>query len=80
MQPSEAHRRLTAILARDFQIDPDRATPDAHLRADLGFDSLTLTDLAFLVQSDLGFKASAEDFRDVRTVADLSAVIARHAR
>lgn len=78
MSPPDVFDRLRALLVADFEVDADRVVPSAHLRADLGFDSLTLTDLAFMVQSDFSFKATAEAFRDVRTVGDLAEVIRRH--
>lgn len=70
--------RLVVLLPEAFDVQSSKVEPGAHLRADLGFDSLTLTDLAFVVQGDFGFKARAEDFRDVRTVGDLAQVIAGH--
>ena len=79
MSSAQIMERLRGILVAEFQASPEAVVPEAHLRADLGFDSLTLTDLAFLVQGDFGFKATAADFRDVRTVGDLAEVIARHA-
>ena len=78
MSDAEILERLQATLVEEFQAAPEAVVPGAHLRADLGFDSLTLTDLAFLVQGDFGFKATAEDFRDVRTVGDLVSLISRH--
>ncbi|TVQ94272.1 MAG: acyl carrier protein [Deltaproteobacteria bacterium] len=78
MNEADIMQRLRATLVDEFDAPVEAVVADAHLRADLGFDSLTLTDLAFLVQGDFGFKATAEDFRDVRTVGDLAALIARH--
>lgn len=78
MSEAEILKRLQSTLVEEFKAAPEAVVPEAHLRADLGLDSLTLTDLAFLVQGDFGFKATAEDFRGVRTVGDLAALIARH--
>lgn len=72
MLAPDALERLAAILADDFQIPRERVEPGAHLRTDLGLDSLSLTDLAFLVQRDFGFKADADDFRGVTTVGALA--------
>jgi acyl carrier protein len=72
---SEPHQavleRLVRMLADDFQVAPDTVTRDSHLRTDLGLDSLSLTDLAFLVQQDFGFKAAPEAFRGITTVGHL---------
>jgi len=68
--------RLVTILSDDFQVPGGVISRDSHLRTDLGLDSLSLTDLAFLVQRDFGFKAAAEDFRGVTTVGALADFIA----
>jgi acyl carrier protein len=70
--PASAFDRLVTILTDDFQVPRERVTREAHLRTDLGLDSLSLTDLAFLVQRDFGFKTEAEGFRGVTTVGALA--------
>lgn len=72
MLANDAFTRLANILADDFQVSRERIAIDAHLRTDLGLDSLSLTDLAFLVQRDFAFKADADDFRGVTTVGALA--------
>ena len=79
MTANETVGRLRSILESDFQVPADRITEDAHLRTDCGLDSLALTDLAFLVQSDFGFKAEPDDFRGVTTVGALAEFVAKHA-
>lgn len=79
MTVDEALTRLASTLEADFQIAPDRITADAHLRSDLGLDSLALTDLAFLVQSDFGFESDPEAFRGVTTLRALAEFVTRHA-
>jgi len=79
MQVDEAFARLRSILADDFQVPAERVTADASLRSDLGLDSLSLTDLAFLVQRDFGFRAEAETFAGVTSVGALAALIAAKA-
>jgi acyl carrier protein len=64
--------QLREILARDLQVPEEAIHEDAHLRADLKLDSLSLVDLAHLTQKDFGFKASAEEFRGSRTVGALA--------
>jgi len=73
MTPSDAaFDRLVNILRDDFQVPVGDITRASHLRVDLALDSLSLTDLAFLVQRDFGFTAAAEDFRGVTTVGALA--------
>jgi acyl carrier protein len=68
--------RLRALLADDFQVPEDALQENAHLRTDLGLDSLSLTDLAFLVQQDFGFKADPDAFRGVTTLGALADFVA----
>lgn len=68
--------RLVTILSDDFQVAVSEISRNSHLRTDLGLDSLSLTDLAFLVQRDFGFTAAAEDFRGVTSVGALADFIA----
>lgn len=81
MTDPEALDRVRALLVNDFQVPEEKVTPAAHLRVDLGLDSLSLTDLAFLVKQDLGLDAVTPDaFRGVTTVGALATFVATHAR
>lgn len=71
--------RLKTLLTDDFQVPEEALVEGAHLRTDLGLDSLSLTDLAFLVQQDFGFKAEPEAFRGVTTLGALAAFVATRA-
>jgi len=71
--------RLARLLEDDFQVPPTAIAREAHLRTDLGLDSLSLTDLAFLVQQDFQFKAPPEDFRGITTLGSLSDFVSARA-
>jgi len=47
--------RITAMLAKDFKVDPGQVTPDSRLE-DLGVDSLGLAELLFNVEDEFGLK------------------------
>jgi acyl carrier protein len=66
------------VLQTDFKVSPDKISMSAHLRHDLAFDSLTLTDLAFIIRTDFGVDAPAEEFRAVDTVGALVNLIAKY--
>lgn len=78
MTADAAFESIVSILRNDFQVTAD-ITRDSHLRTDLGLDSLSLTDLAFLIQRDFAFKAEADAFRGVTTVGALADVVAAKA-
>lgn len=77
MTREDVFQRLSQILVEDFQAVPEQLRDECSLRGDLGLDSLALTDLAFLIQSDFGIKASPEVFRDVATLGALADAISR---
>ncbi len=75
MTADAAFESIVSILRNDFQVTTD-ITRASHLRTELGLDSLSLTDLAFLIQRDFGFKAQADAFRGVTTVGALADLVA----
>ena len=73
----EIMERIRATLVELFDLDPDEITPQARLFEDLEIDSIDVVDLMDHVRRYTGHKVTAEDFRSVRTVADLIGVIER---
>jgi acyl carrier protein len=71
MTDAEILDRLRAILHETFEIDPATVTPEAHLYEQLGLDSIDAVDLAIKVQELTGERIRPEDFKTVRTVADV---------
>lgn len=58
-----------------FEIDPAKVVPDANLYTDLDIDSIDAVDLVVEICKATGRQIKPEDFKDVRTVADVVAVI-----
>ncbi len=52
---------------------------DTHLMADLGFDSLAITEVVFFTEDLLGIRIANEEIGQVRTLDDLRAFIRRKA-
>jgi len=69
--------RIRGTLVQLFQLDPTAVTPAARLYEDLAIDSIDVVDLMDEVQRHTGQKVTPEDFRSVRTVGDLVAVMQR---
>jgi acyl carrier protein len=67
--------RLRSVLHDNFEIDPSRVTPSAHLYSDLDLDSIDAVDLAIQVQEMTGMRIKPEDFKSVRTVGDVIATV-----
>jgi acyl carrier protein len=69
--------RIRQTLVELFELDSARITPEARLYEDLEIDSIDVVDLMDEVQKHTGRKVKPEDFRSVRTVGDLAAVMQR---
>jgi acyl carrier protein len=69
--------RIRATLVELFDLPAEKVVPQARLFQDLEIDSIDVVDLMDHVRRHTGRKVSAEDFRSVRTVGDLVAVMQR---
>ncbi len=67
----EIFGQLRAALVELFELDPARVTLEAHLYDDLEIDSIDAIDLMEKLHRVTGRKVRPEQFRSVRTVADL---------
>jgi acyl carrier protein len=71
------YEMIRSSLVELFRLDPARITPGARLADDLGVDSIDAVDLVDQFKRSTGRKLSAQDFRSVRTVADLAQAVER---
>ncbi|MGH8178643.1 MAG: acyl carrier protein [Steroidobacter sp.] len=69
--------RIRSTLVELFELAPADIKPEARLYEDLEIDSIDVVDLMDEVNRHTGGKATPEDFRSVRTVDDLVAVMQR---
>ncbi len=73
----EILKEISAVLADEFECDPAKLTADARLYEDLDLDSIDAVDLVVRLQQQTGIKVQAEDFKSIRTLGDVAAVIER---
>ncbi|MDR1279598.1 MAG: acyl carrier protein [Opitutaceae bacterium] len=62
---------LKEQLTKLFDLDPAIITPESRLYQDLGLDSIDAVDLVVQLQRTTGRKIKPEEFKAVRTVADV---------
>ena len=62
--------KINDFLAEEFEVEPEKITPDAHLKETLELDSLDYIDLAVAIEPHLHFKVRPEDFTRMVTVQD----------
>lgn len=75
MRPQDAFQTLKDTLVEQFGLDPGKITPEARLYEDLDLDSIDAVDMVIKLQELTGKKVSPEDFKNVRTVADVQHVV-----
>lgn len=67
---------LKRVLEEAFEIDPAAVVPEAKLYDDLDLDSIDAVDLIVKLRPFIGEKTvSPNDFKQVRTVGDLTKVL-----
>ncbi len=68
---------LQRVLAEEFDLDRAEITPDALLYESLDLDSIDAVDLIVRLKEETGKKVPPEEFKSVRTVSDVVAVLDR---
>lgn len=58
-----------------FEVDPNEVQLDSRLNEDLDIDSIDAVDIAVKIRELTGSQVKPEDFKSVRTVADVVEVI-----
>lgn len=67
---------LKRVLVETFEIEPERITPEARFYDDLDIDSIDAVDLLVKLRPFVGQKTiSPNDFKQVRTIGDLTKVL-----
>jgi len=67
----EIFTTLSGYLVEMFEVPADKITPEAKLFEELDLDSIDAVDLVVRLQDLTGKKIKPEQFKTVRTVADV---------
>ncbi|MFA7274758.1 MAG: phosphopantetheine-binding protein [Crocinitomicaceae bacterium] len=70
MERSEIISTTKRFLSEEFEIDMNDIQDEKSLRETLDLDSLDYVDLVVLMEENLGFKPTAEDFKTIDTFSD----------
>jgi acyl carrier protein len=71
MTKEDITRIINNFLIGEFEIDESKISPDAHLKDDLGLESLDFVDIAVIVQKEFGITLKGEEMTAIRTLHDL---------
>ena len=75
MTHEEIFNKLKMILVKTFDIDENDITLEANLYTDLDLDSIDAIDLAVKMKEFTGKQLTPEQFKSVRTVAQVVTVL-----
>jgi acyl carrier protein len=71
MTKEDITRIIDNFLIEEFEIDETKIAPEAHLKDDLGLESLDFVDIAVIVQKEFGITLKGEEMTGIRTLGDL---------
>lgn len=75
MTDADIEKAVRDILVQDFEVDESALTPETNLFTDLDLDSIDAIDLTVRLQQETGRKVNPEDFKSIRTLADVVAAV-----
>ena len=69
MKREEIESKINEFLIEEIEIDEEDLEPDAHLKNDLGIDSLDFVDIVIIIDQYFGFKAKGEELAQLNTLS-----------
>jgi len=63
--------KIREILAIQFEIDPEKITPETDVMNDLGADSLDLVELIMTLEDEYGVSVTDESVYEHKTVGEI---------
>ena len=70
MTKAEIIETTIKFLSEKFDVNPDHIQPENNLQETLDLDSLDYVDLVVVVEENLGFQPTREDFEEISTFDD----------
>lgn len=70
MNNQEIISKINKFLVEEFEVEENKIIASASLKETLDLDSLDYVDLVVVIESNFGFKVTAEDFIGIVTFQD----------
>ena len=77
MTDVDIEKTIKDILVAEFACDPAALRPEVNLFTDLDLDSIDAVDLCMRLQQETKKKVNPEDFRQIRTLADVTKAVSK---
>ena len=76
MSDNKIRKTIDAALSEEFELSPDQLVPTAHIKEDLGLDSLDIVDMVIVLEKAFNFKLqNKESLVKIQTLGDIYAFI-----
>ncbi|MGN0853479.1 MAG: acyl carrier protein [Kiritimatiellia bacterium] len=77
MTDAEIEKTIKDILVAEFECKPEQLKPETNLFTELDLDSIDAVDLIVRLQQETKKKVNPEDFRQIRTLADVTKAVSK---
>jgi acyl carrier protein len=64
-------KTINKLLVEEFELEESAITPSAHLKDDLGLESLDFVDIAVIVKKEYGITLKGAEVSSIRTMENL---------
>jgi acyl carrier protein len=71
MEPKDMRKIVVDILSAALDVDRDAVTDEAHLKDELGADSLDLAEIVMTIEEKFGVEVSDDDAGKIEQVKDI---------
>ena len=71
MDKEEIIKTINRLLIQEFEIEEAVISPNAHLKDDLGLESLDFVDIAVIVKKEFGITLKGEEVTSIKTMGNL---------
>jgi len=68
MNRQTIEEKINEFLVEEIEIEPDDISPDAHMKNDLGIDSLDFVDIVVIIDQYFGIKVKGEELAKIETL------------
>ncbi len=70
MEKPEIQKKLTEIIAKHASVNPSAITPEKHMKADLGLDSLDVAEMVYEIEEQFGVSIADDSAEKMQKVGD----------
>jgi acyl carrier protein len=78
MNREDIESKVKEFLIEEFEIEEGAITGEAHLKNDLGIESLDFVDIVVIIEKEFNYKVKREEMANVKTLNDLYNYIEEH--